>query len=498
MDYMLHPVPQSPPLQTAAPKAEFRRGNSNDTFTTSGDGDDDCSLVGADMSLDVQDHDGDGQQSRRNSSLPAMRASAEFANLHDLAAGGNDSDDDADGGDADKAKAASKEQERKWWWQKPSAEEADEQARATVHHDDSDNCAGARHGEDGEETTRDEGVISRRRSMDHQPIMRRASFGGMFGGGWMQTQPKQKEEEPEVDAEQAWANATWGGDSTRRASADDTMDKAMERLDREQRPPQQQPVPKPRARRATMSFGIMGELPRQHDIYDTQKAPPQPQSNKRSSLGFGPTNLLRGISGAGASGSNEPSSEELEQKQRAKELEDQSLSDMLAMLKAQRNSGRAGHANKTCTNVANAVIVKEYMEVQRRASMSFTDVANSSSATSGTGAAGSDANLGGNDSRRQAMPKRASIGFNILGGFGRNNQEQREDQKEQSQYQDSYSNMTELKPVRPVPARSSSLRQVTAKSSSLTGDGGYLDNGAEVISTNSSRPPRTARRSSMH
>ena len=72
--------------------------------------------------------------------------------------------------------------------------------------------------------------------------------------------------------------------------------------------------------------------------------------------------------------------------------------------------------------------------------MSFTDVANSSSATSGTGAAGSDANLGGNDSTRQAMPKRASIGFNILGGFGRNNQEQREDQKEQSQYQDSYSN----------------------------------------------------------
>lgn len=108
MDYMLHPVPQSP-LQTAAPKAEFRRGNSNDTFTTSGDGDDDCSLVGADMSLDVQDHDGDGLQSRRNSSLPAMRASAEFANLHDLAAGGNDSDDDADGGDADKAKAASKD-----------------------------------------------------------------------------------------------------------------------------------------------------------------------------------------------------------------------------------------------------------------------------------------------------------------------------------------------------------------------------------------------------
>lgn len=445
------------------------------------------------MSLAVLDHDGDGQQSRRNS-LPAMRASAEFANLHDLAAGSNDSDDGTDGGDADKAKAASREQERKWWWQKPSAEEADEQARATVHHDDSDNCAGARHGEDG-----DEEVVSRRRSMDHQPIMRKASIGGMFGGGWMQTQQKQKEEEPEVDAEQAWANATWGDGSTRRASADNTMDKAAEQLNYQQQQSPQQPVPKPRARRATMSFGIVGELPSQHDICDTQQAPPQPQNNRRSSLGFGPTNLLRGISGVGASESNEPSSEELEQKQRAKELEDQSLSDMLAMLKAQRNSGRTGHANKTCTNVANAVIVKEYMEVQRRASMSFTDAANSSSATSGTGAAGSDANLGGNDSRRQAMPKRASMGFNILGGFGRNNQEQQQEEKEQSRYEDSYSNMTELKPVRPVPARSSSLRQVTARSSSLTGDGGFRDNGAETFFTGSSiRPPRSARRSSMH
>ena len=156
-----------------------------------------------------------------------------------------------------------------------------------------------------------------------------------------------------------------------------------------------------------MSFGIMGELPSQHDIYNTQQTPPQPPNNRRSSLGFGPTNLLRGISGVGASESNEPTSEELEHQRRAKELEDQSLSDMLAMLKAQHKAGRAGPANKTCTNVANAVIVKEYMEVQRRASMSFTDAANSSSATSGTGAAGSDAYLGGNDSRRQAMPKRA-------------------------------------------------------------------------------------------
>ena len=448
------------------------------------------------MSLDVLDHDGDGQQSRRNS-LPAMRASAEFANLHDLG-GSNDSDDDADGGDAVKAKVASKEQERKWWWQKPSAEEADEQARATVHHDDSDNCAGARHGEDGEETTRDEEVVSRRRSMDHQSIMRRASIGGMFSGGWMQTQQAQKEEEPEVDAEQAWANATWGDDSTRRAPAANTMDKGAEQLNQQsqQKQPPQQPVPKPRARRATMSFGIMGELPRQHDIYNTQQTPPQPQNNRRSSLGFGPTNLLRGISGAGASESNEPTSEELEHQRRAKELEDQSLSDMLAMLKAQHKAGRAGPANKTCTNVANAVIVKEYMEVQRRASMSFTDAANSSSATSGTGAAGSDANLGGNDSKRQALPKRASVGFNFLSGFGRNNQEQKEEEQDQSRYEESYSNMTELKPVRPVPARSSSLREVTARSSSLTGDSGVRDNGAETIS--GIRPPRTARRSSMH
>ena len=450
------------------------------------------------MSLDVLEHDGDGQQSRRNS-LPAMRASAEIANLHDLTStGGNDSDDNAGGGDADKSKVASKEQERKWWWQKPSAEEVDEQAHATVHQDDSDNCAGARHGEDGEEMTRDEEVVSRRRSMDHHPIMRRASIGGMFGGGWMM-QPQQKEEEPEVDAEQAWANATWGGGSTRQASADSAMDKATERLSQQQQQQlPQQPVPKPRARRATMSFGIMGELPSQQDIYDTQQTHPQPQNNRRSSLGFGPTNLLRGISGVGASESNEPSSEELEQKRRTKELEDQSLSDMLAMLKAQRNSGRAGYANKTCTNVANAVIVKEYMEVQRRASISFTDAANSSSATSGTVAAGSDANLGGNDSRNlQATPKRPSMGFSILGGFGRNNQEQNEE-KEHSRYEDSYSNMTELKPVRPVPARSSSLRQVTARSSSLTGDGGCRDNEAEAFSTSSSRPPRTARRSSMH
>lgn len=452
------------------------------------------------MSLDVLDHDGDEQQSRRNS-LPAMRASAEFANLHDLG-GSNDSGDDADGGDADKAKVATKEQERKWWWQKPSADEANEQARATVHHDDSDNCAGARHGEDGEETTRDEEVVSRRRSMDHQPIMRRASIGGMFGGGWMQSQQAQKKEEPEVDAEQAWANATWGDGRTRRAPADNTMDKAAEQLNQQsqQQQPPQQPVPKPRARRATMSFGIMGELPSQHDIYNTQQTPSQPQNNRRSSIGFGPTNLLRGISGAGTSESNEPTSEELEHQRRAKELEDQSLSDMLAMLKAQHKAGRAGAANKTCTNVANAVIVKEYMEVQRRASITFTDAANSSSATtSGTGAAGSDANLGGNDSRRQAMPKRASMGFNFLSGFGRNNQEQKEEEQDQSRYKESYSNMTELKPVRPVPARSSSLREVTARSSSLTEGSGFRDNGTDAVSTgSSSRLPRTARRSSMH
>ena len=454
------------------------------------------------MTLDVLDHDGDGQQSRRNS-LPAMRASAEFANLHDLG-GSNDSDDDADGGDAVKAKVASKEQERKWWWQKPSAEEADEQARATVHHDDSDNCAGARHGEDGEETTRDEEVVSRRRSMDHQSIMRRASIGGMFSGGWMQTQQAQKEEEPEVDAEQAWANATWGDDSTRRAPAANTMDKGAEQLNQQsqQKQPPQQPVPKPRARRATMSFGIMGELPSQHD---TQQTPKQPQTNRRPSLGFGPANLLRGLGGAGASESNEISSEELEQKRRAAELKDQNLSDMLAMLKAQRNSGRAGHANKTCTNVANAVIVKEYMEVQRRASMSFTNAANAAHSSSSTGrsisssasgAAGSDANLGGNDNRRQAMPRRASMGLNILGGFGRNNQEQKEQSRYEDSYssnRDSYSNMTELEPVRPVPARSSSLRLVTARSSSLNGDGGFPDNGAEAISTGSSIGP--ARRS---
>ena len=481
-------------LHNVAPKAEFRRGKSDDTFNTNDDDGDDCSLVGAEMNLDVVDHDGDGNQSRRNS-LPAMRASAEFANLHDLTTRSGEPDENEGGGDAENAKATSKEHERKWWWQKPSAEEAEEQARATVHNDDSDNCAGARHGEDGEETTRDAEVVSRRRSLDHQPIMRRASIGGMFGLGLgLGPQQAHKEEEPEVDAEQAWANATWGDDSTRRASADNAMDKAAERLDQHQ--PPQQPAPEPRARRATMSFGIMGELPSQRGTYDTNPTQSQPQNNRRSSLGFGPTSLLRGISGAGSSEPNEPSSEELEQKRRAMELEDQSLSDMLAMLKAQHNSGRAGTANKTCTNVANAVIVKEYMEVQRRASMSFTDAANSSSATSGTGAAGSDANLGGNDSRRQAMPKRTSMGFNILGGFGRNNQEQNEEEKEQSHYEDSYSTMTELKPVRPVPARSNSLRQMTARSSSLTGDGGFQGNTAEGIP--SSRPPRTARRSSMH
>ena len=269
------------------------------------------------------------------------------------------------------------------------------------------------------------------------------------------------------------------------------MDKAAERLDR-----QPQPEPKPRARRATMSFGIMGELPSQHD---TQQTPKQPQTNRRPSLGFGPANLLRGLGGAGASESNEISSEELEQKRWAAELKDQNLSDMLAMLKAQRNSGRAGHANKTCTNVANAVIVKEYMEVQRRASMSFTNAANaahSSSSTGRTGAAGSDTNLDGNDNRRQAMPRRASMGLNILGGFGRNNQEQKEQSRYEDSYssnRDSYSNMTELEPVRPVPARSSSLRLVTARSSSLNGDGGFPDNGAEAISTGSSIGP--ARRS---
>ena len=119
----------------------------------------------------------------------------------------------------------------------------------------------------------------------------------------MQTQPKQKEEEPEVDAEQAWANATWGDDSTRRASTDKTMNKATEQpsqqqqQQQQQQQPPQQHVPKQRARRATMSFGIMGELPSQHGIYDTQQTPPQPQTNRRSSLGFGPTNLLRGIRG---------------------------------------------------------------------------------------------------------------------------------------------------------------------------------------------------------
>ena len=44
-------------LQIAAPKAEFRRGKSDDTFATNDDDGDDCSLVGAEMNLDVVDHE---------------------------------------------------------------------------------------------------------------------------------------------------------------------------------------------------------------------------------------------------------------------------------------------------------------------------------------------------------------------------------------------------------------------------------------------------------
>mmetsp|Transcript_17330 Transcript_17330/g.49630 ORF Transcript_17330/g.49630 Transcript_17330/m.49630 type:complete len:500 (+) Transcript_17330:186-1685(+) len=475
--------------QNLAPKAEFRRNTSGDTFDTNDDDDDESSLVGTEMLLDVSEQD--GYRSRRNS-LPAMRASAEFANLHDFSISepaGTAGDDTANNNSA----CSDKEQERKWWWQKPSAVEVDETARATVLHDDSDNCAGARHGEDGEETTRDAEVISRRLSLDHQPIARRASIGGMFGGGWMQQQSQQshQEEEPQVDAEQAWANATWDNGSKRRQSADDVLDKAAEQLDQQ---PQQQQQSKPRARRATMSFGIMNttETLTQQDSFHESQA--HAQTNRRPSLGFGPTGLFRGISGAMAPESTAPTAEQLEQERLAKELQDRNLSDMLAMLKAQRNSGRTGPANKTCTNVANAIIVKEYMEIQRRASVSFTDADNSSSVKTGNGVNSSDANTGIGDDRKQPTPKRGSMGFTFLGGFGRNNQDLNEEKAQQSMssYEDSFSNMTELKPVRQAPLmRASSLRQVTARSSLLPGN---EDGASAVIPI---RPPIAARRSSI-
>jgi hypothetical protein len=470
-------APRSPfaptPPSKSAPKAEFL--HKHDTFTTNGDDGDDCSLGGEELTFVLSEQD--GERSRCNS-LPAMRASAEFANLYDL-----ECVDDPEDNEADVAgkEIGNKDQERKWWWQKSSAEETDEKARAMVLHDDSDNCAGARHGEDGEETTRDAEVINRRRSLDHQPIMGRASIGGMFGGGWTQPQQAQKEE-LEVDAEQAWANATWSHNSTRRVSDHNALVGGAIQSDRQQRP--QQLAQKPRTRRATISFGIMGEMPAQQDMHDAQ-APTQPQNNKLSSFGLSSTSLLRGISGAAASESKGPTVEELEQKRRAKELEDQNLSDMLAMLKAHRNSERAGPANKTCTNVANAIIVKEYMEVQRRASMSFTETANSSSATS--------EGLVGNDSQRITMPKRTSMGFNILGGFGRNSQEQKEQGAQQPN--NGHRSMTELQPVRPLAVKSYSLRQVTGRSSSLI-DGDSLQSSPTDAAPEGSSG--AVRRSSMH
>jgi len=476
--------------QNLAPKAEFRKKHSGDTLGTNDDDDDEHSLVGAEMVLDVR-NGGDGRNS-----LPAMRASVEFANLHDLGAG-DPADAAGCGGRGERRVSrrqppsdeacSSKDQERKWWWQKPSAEEVDESTRATVLHDDSENCAGARHGEDGEETTRDAEVIHRRKSLDQQsmeqqPGMRRASIVGMFGGGWMQQQSQQEEEEPQVDAEQAWANASWantswGNGSIRRRSADDLLiTAAAEQLDRQSQQPFKPEPSNPRARRPSMSFGIVSttEVATQHN--NLQETQAHAQTKRRASIG--PASLFRGIGGA-----TEPTAGQLEQERLAKELQDQNLSDMLAMLKAQRNSGRAGPANKTCTNVANAVIVKEYMEVQRRASMSFANAG--SSAT--TGANSSGANIGGSGSdRKQPMPKRASI-VGILGGFGRTNQSQSEEKAQQSRsdFENSISNMRELKPFHPA-ARSSSLPG---------GDDDHPNSSTHDV--NPSRTPRASRRSSM-
>ena len=469
--------------QNIAPKAEFRKNHSGDTLGTNDDDDDEHSLVGAEMVLDVR-NGGDGRNS-----LPAMRASVEFANLHDLGAG-DPADAAGCGGRGERRVSrrqppsdetcSSKDQERKWWWQKPSAGEVDESARATVLHDDSDNCAGDRHGEDGEETTHDAEVIQRQKSLDQQsmeqqPGMRRASIVGMFGGGWMQQQSQQEEEEPQVDAEQAWANASWantswGNGSIRRRSADDLLIKAAaEQLD-------QQSPSNPRTRRPSMSFGIVSttEVATHHN--NLQETQAHAQTKRRASIG--PASLFRGIGGA-----TEPTAGQLEQERLAKELQDQNLSDMLAMLKAHRNSGRGGPANKTCTNVANAVIVKEYMEVQRRASMSFANAG--SSAT--TGANSSGANIGGSGSdRKQPMPKRASI-VGILGGFGRNNQSQSEEKAQQSRsdFENSISNMRELKSFHPA-ARSSSLPG---------GDDDHPNSSTHDV--NPSRTPRASRRSSM-
>jgi hypothetical protein len=156
---------------------------------------------------------------------------------------------------------------------------------------------------------------------------------------------------------------------------------------------------------------------------------------------------------------------------------------MLAMLKAQRNSGRAGPANKTCTNVANAVLIKEYMEVQRRASMSFTNAGNS--ATTGVNSSGANMSGSGSD-RKQPMPKRASIVGGLLGGLGRNIQSLSEEKVQQSRSygEDSLSNMTELRPFHP------------GKSSSLPGDDDDNPN-RSAHDVNPSRPPRASRRSSM-
>jgi len=485
---------------TTAPKAEFRRKHSEDTLGTNDDDDDEHSLVGAEMVLDISEP-GDGRNS-----LPAMRASAEFANLHDL--GADEPADTAECGGRARRRVSrrqppsdeacsNKEQERKWWWQKPSAEEVDESARATVLHDDSDNCAGARHGEDGEETTRDAEVIHRRKSLDQQsmeqqPGMRRASIVGMFGGGWMQQQSQQQEEEPQVDAEEAWANTSWantswGNGSIRRRSADDAMVKVVsEQLDQQSQQPSKPEPSNPMAKRPSLTFGIVGttEVATQHD--NSQETQAHAQNHRRASIG--PASLFRGIGGATAPKSTEPTAEQLKQERLAKALQDQNLSDMLAMLKAQRNSGRAGPANKTCTNVANAIIVKEYMEVQRRASMSFTNAGNSAT----TGANSSGANIGGSgNDRKQPMPKRASIVGGLLGGLGLNNQRQNEEKAQQSRsyFEDSISNMTELKPFH-SPARS------RARSSSLSlGDDDNPDSSAHDV--NPSRPPRATRRSSM-